>query len=103
MRRVTGAVLFFLGGISVGGDAGGGGGRPADRLDGGQGGQEADSHVLLAALRLRLHRHHRRPQRGDALRRARADGARQRRRLARRAGQTPRRATFCFLAARLFT
>lgn len=73
--------------LSVHRGDGGGGRRPPGRLAGGQDRQEAHPDVLLAAVRLRLHRHHRGAERVDALRRPRAHRPRQRGHVARRAGE----------------
>ena len=64
--------------LSVHSDAGSGGRWPAGRLDGGEDRQEAQSDVLLAAIRLRFHHHHRSTERVDALRRQSAHRPRQR-------------------------
>ncbi len=53
--------------FSVHSDGGSGGRRPAGRLDGGEDRQEAQSDVLLAAIRLWFHHHHRSTERVDAL------------------------------------
>lgn len=73
MNKIPCVVCF-----SVYSDGGSGGRRPAGRLDGGEDRQEAQSDVLLAAVCLRLHHHHRGAERVDALRRQSAHRPRQR-------------------------
>lgn len=63
--------------VSVNSDDRSGAGWTAGRLDGGEDRQEAQPDVLLLALRLRFHRHHRSAERVDALRRPHADWPRQ--------------------------
>lgn len=62
---------------SVHSDGGSGGGRPAGRLDGGEGRQEAQSDVLLAAVHLWFYHHHRCAERVDVLHRQSAHRPRQ--------------------------